>query len=673
MLSLLLGAVLLSAQQTTITVDGKQVTVQPGVTLKIYDLEQPIERLYDLVPNQTPNANVVRSVINYTTPEHWEGYSKDFMAVLEGYIQILEEREYIFRVSSDDGSEFTINGKTILNDGIHAESPRDLRMTLKPGYYPFKMRYFQADGPHVLRLLWILPDGGIDLVPAEQLFTEAGVTRVVSPGKKRVIVPGGSLRPGHGLPLEDVHPSYRVITLRPESWKPQVGAMCLLPNGEVCVSTFQPNKSGDPTGVPDGKIYIVKGSKGQDRSKFVPQLISEDFYEPTALVAKGPWIYVGHRSGIDRIGDLNGDGIYEKKEKVTDAWHATNYHAFTFGLLEKDGYLYGALSVYLYTREIDQKFNYIGMNGPNPPYRGSAFKVEIATGKVEWLCGGLRTPNGLGWGPDGSIWISDNQGTWLPASKLIKLKEGSFYGHYNSRQPGVEFPDGSVGSLYAEKPETPPNLYLIQNEISNSPTNPVTIPSGEFKGQMWIGEITQGGINRVALDTVDGHVQGAIFRFTQGLEGGVNRIAVDPKSGEIFVGMIGGPAEWSWRDTTFGLQKLVPTGKSAFEMHSIQAIKGGFRVKFTRAVASNWLQNPENYLLSTWTYIPSPQYGGPKVNEQNLRVTKATPSRDGKFVDLMVDSLQEGYVVYFRINPKSTRGEPIWSSEAWYTLGKKPK
>jgi hypothetical protein len=41
-------------------------------------------------------------------------------------------------------------------------------------------------------------------------------------------------------------------------------------------------------------------------------------------------------------------------------------------------------------------------------------------------------------------------------------------------------------------------------------------------------------------------------------------------------------------------------------------------------------------------------------------------------VFLRAPGIKAGRVVYLRTRPTSVRGEPIWSTEAWYTMNAKP-
>ena len=83
------------------------------------------------------------------------------------------------------------------------------------------------------------------------------------------------------------------------------------------------------------------------------------------------------------------------------------------------------------------------------------------------MAGGLRTPHGIGWGPENGIFVTDNQGGWLPSSKLVQIKQNRFFNHYMT-------PAGPFES----QPVTQPVLWMPQNEIANSPSTPLYMSSG---------------------------------------------------------------------------------------------------------------------------------------------------------------------------------------------------
>ena len=93
---------------------------------------------------------------------------------------------------------------------------------------------------------------------------------------------------------------------------------------------------------------------------------------------------------------------------------------------------------------------------------------------------------------------------------------------------------------------------------------------GPYKGQMLHGDVTHGGIKRDFLEKINGEYQGAVFRFTQGLEAGVNRLCWGP-DGALYVGEVGMVGGWSWKEKQYGLQRMKYNGKPTFEMLAVRA------------------------------------------------------------------------------------------------------
>jgi hypothetical protein len=270
----------------------------------------------------------------------------------------------------------------------------------------------------------------------------------------------------------------------------------------------------------------------------------------------------------------------------------------------------------------------------------------------------------MGWGPEGELFVTDNQGGWLPSSKLVHIKQDRFFNHYTN-------PDGPFDA----EPVTQPVLWLPQNDISNSPSNPVRLEEGPFAGQLLIGDVTYGGLQRAFLEKVHGEYQGAVFRHSAGLEAGINRTVVGP-DGAIYVGGIGESGNWSEPGKLkYGLQKLAPNGENTFDMKSMSATEDGFRIEYTQPLSAEAMENIEqSYKVEQWRYVPTPAYGGPKVDEETLTVAAAEVSADQKTVTLEIDGLERGRVVHLQ-SPRpfaSTDGERLWNTEAWYTLNALP-
>jgi hypothetical protein len=216
-------------------------------------------------------------------------------------------------------------------------------------------------------------------------------------------------------------------------------------------------------------------------------------------------------------------------------------------------------------------------------------------------------------------------------------------------------------------------VWFPQNEVANSPSQPLSIPNGPFAGDLLIGDITLGGINRVSLEKVNGVWQGCIYRFTQGLEAGVNRLAWGP-NGSLYVGCIGGTGNWSWNGTSTGLQRLSPKPATpvTFEIAKISATSTGFEIAYTKPIPEAFLGNPTNYAVRQWRYQATAEYGGPKIDEQNLTVDRAISSADRTRVQLVIPGLKKGHVVHLKSDPPADDGSVILSTEAWYTLNEIP-
>jgi cytochrome c len=296
------------------------------------------------------------------------------------------------------------------------------------------------------------------------------------------------------------------------------------------------------------------------------------------------------------------------------------------------------------------------------PDRGHAIRIS-RDGKYESISYGLRTPNGIGVGPDDEIFVTDNQGEWVPANKLIHLKNNEYH--------GMRW--GFLDTLH-EPPEVAlPAIYLPENEIGNSPSEPVLIKEGPYKGQMLHGDVTYGGIQRDFLEKIDGEYQGCVFRFTQGLEAGINRMRFGP-DGALYVGGVGMVGGWSWKEKQFGLQRIKYNGKPVFEMLSVQAKHDGFDITFTEPVNDSVKINSIPLKVQQWWYLPTADYGGPKKDLLDLSISTITISDDRRTLHLAINGLKEKRVVYFRLpeNLKSRSGLPLWSGETWYTLNKIP-
>ena len=490
-------------------------------------------------------------------------------------------------------------------------------------------------------------------------------------------------RPGQLAPIEGPHPSFTLETAHPADFNPQVGALAFLPNGMLAVTSFSPPDHGNFWEEPNGTLYVIENPTEKDPSKIKVRKIAKSLYNPLGMVYVDDALYIRDRDEVSKWTDTDNDGIPDEKETFSSGWISDNYHHFTFGLPYHEGHFYLTLSTNITIGDMRKKEHIKGptpsLNGPNPELRGCLLKIDAKTGEYEPVVGGLRTPNGVSLGPDGHIIMPDNQGAWKPASGIYFDKQGAFFGHYNNTAVTSDFyPEGGAPSAFSDQPITPPAVWIPQNECANSPGEMIEIKEGnQHAGQYLMAEITRGGIRRVFFEEVDGTWQGAIFRHSHGFEAGTNRLEWGP-DGCLYVGCMGHKGNWSYKGKKTGLQRLRPTGKTAFEYDKIEATKDGFRVSFTKPVDKALLENPDSYSIHAWTYKQTPNYGGPKIpkdkKQQAVGVKSAKAAADGKSVEITLDKERVANHVYHIVClVPSKEGEQMWTSEAWYTFHKAPK
>lgn len=82
------------------------------------------------------------------------GEGQPYGLIFTGYVQVPTDAVYTFRLTSDDGSALSIDGRGVVaNDGPHGTAARDGQVALAAGFHRLELRYFQAGGGQELELL----------------------------------------------------------------------------------------------------------------------------------------------------------------------------------------------------------------------------------------------------------------------------------------------------------------------------------------------------------------------------------------------------------------------------------------------------------------------------------------------------------------------------------------
>jgi hypothetical protein len=304
------------------------------------------------------------------------------------------------------------------------------------------------------------------------------------------------------------------------------------------------------------------------------------------------------------------------------------------------------------------------------------------------LANGLRSPAGLGTGPDNRLWYSDNQGEYMGTSKIFVIEKDKFYGHPSGLVdlPGMTPDSPDIAWDKVQNKRTNAVILLPHNRVANSPGNPAWDTTkgkfGAFAGQMLMGDQTQSNLLRIAFQTVDGVEQGSVMPFIDGLESGVMR-PLFLKDGSLLLGQTG--RGWQAKGGhVASLQRIVWDGKTiAPAITQMLATPSGFAIELTQAVAANIDAEQLKSLLTieSWVYRDAPDYGSDELGLQRDAIKSVALSEDRKTIRIDLASLaqakihpqQTARVYHAQLKTKTLfTGNAPEKMDAYYTLYKFP-
>jgi glucose/arabinose dehydrogenase len=486
---------------------------------------------------------------------------------------------------------------------------------------------------------------------------------------------------------------YRLVTIktsqasdsRSKNWKPapdslvlEVSGMAKLPDGRLAVA------------IRKGEVWLLSNVYDDPPSNVGYHRFASSLHEPLGLLFHEGSLVTVQRTEMTRLLDKNKDDICDEYETMATGWGVTgNYHEYAFGpKADSKGNLWLTLNLGLGLKG-EQKSAAIAnktLGVTQALWRGWGM-IVTPDGQLQPMCAGMRSPSGLGCNLSGDVFYSDQQGNWVATNSLHHLRSGAFYHHPESLasvdqqgstlEPVAEIPDGlpfpeAVKKLSILKP---PAVWLPYKKVGQSATDIMVDGSagkfGPFAGQLFVGEFTQSSINRVFLEKIDGEYQGACFPFREGFASAVLRLE-QGTDGSVFAGL----SNRGWSSlgpASYGLQRLVWTGRMPMEMKEIRAQPDGFEIVFTKPVNRESASQLNSYRLSSHTYRYQSQYGSDDILEKQLDVTKATVSDDGFRVRLVVSPLRELFVHALNASGvRSIDGEPLLHNEGYYTLNQIP-
>ncbi len=418
-----------------------------------------------------------------------------------------------------------------------------------------------------------------------------------------------------------------------------------------------------------GDVWIVSGIDN-DLLNIQWKRFAGGMFEPFGIKVVDGLVYVTCRDRLTRLHDLDEDGeadFYESFSADTDV--STYFHAFNFDL------------------QTDSQGNfYYAKSGQYTDFKlpGAIIKVS-ADGKTrDVVCTGLRTPNGMGILPSGQLTVSDNQGNWMPASKVSLVEQDGFYGYVQNRQGRVWAPDG--GKIDVKKvvpPETfdQPVIWLPQ-EIDNSSGGQVFVDDerfGPLSRRLLHTSFGQGNLFYLMVQEVDGVSQAALVKFHHDFNNGIMRGRVNPTDGQLYVCGLNG-----WNDngraglTDGGIERVRYTGKPTRMVADCKVANGELRISFNFALDPRSATELISYKALQWNYQWTGNYGSDafhpetgEVGKQELLIDSVTLSPDGKSLTLHVPQLRPVNQLHLSVNVNDTAGESF-AEEVYWTIHRIP-
>jgi glucose/arabinose dehydrogenase len=492
---------------------------------------------------------------------------------------------------------------------------------------------------------------------------------------------------------DDESDYYRIVSIdtpkaqtesRSPNWKPapeglalEVSGLAVLDDDRLAVA------------IRKGEIWILDGVHDDPPDNVTYHRFASGLHEPLGLLWHDGAFYTAQRSELTRIEDTDGDNFADAYLTAASCWGVTgHYHEYAYGpKLDGEGNLWITLNTGLGLKgdQLQRTIHNPTLNVRQGRWRGWGMKLT-PEGKLLPVCAGMRSPAGIGINADGDAFYTDQQGNWVGTNTLHHMREGAFFHHVDAlasagepdsplkeiaKVPnGLPFPD----AVRAVPQLVPPAVWLPYKKVGQSPTDILLDESGgtfgPFAGQFFIGEFTQAGMNRVFLEKVDGQYQGACFGFRLGFASAVLRMA-QGGDGSVFVGLTN--RGWSSLGTaSYGLQRLVWTGKVPFEIREMRAMPDGFELTFTKPLDPETAM-PEALALSSYTYLYHSTYGSDEIQRRELEITGASLSDDGLRLRIVADGLRPLFVHELTApGLRSIDGEPLLHPDAYYTLNRIP-
>ncbi len=389
----------------------------------------------------------------------------------------------------------------------------------------------------------------------------------------------------------------------------------------------------------DGDVWLVSGLDRSDGALRWRRFAS-GLFQPLGLKVLDGKILVTCRDQIVELRDLDGDeeadfyACFNDDQQVTD-----HFHEFAMDLQsDAEGNLYYA------------KAARHGLDAVVPQH-GTLLKVSADGSKSEILATGFRAPNGVCLNPDGTYFLTDQEGFWTPKNRINWVKKGGFYGNMWG------FTDVHDPSDDAMEPP----VCWITNDFDRSPAEMLWVESkawGPLNGALLNLSYGTGKIFVVLHQKVGDQMQGGMVALPiPAPPTGLMRGRFRPEDGALYTcGMFA----WGSNQQDPGdFYRVRATGRPMRVPIDLQAARGHLRMRFSDPIDRASGADVSHYQIKAWGLKRSPNYGSPHVDEHSVVVRSVQVSDDGRSVDLEVPDLAPTRGMEIRYDVRSADGQPV--------------
>jgi putative heme-binding domain-containing protein len=389
----------------------------------------------------------------------------------------------------------------------------------------------------------------------------------------------------------------------------------------------------------DGDVWRV-GGIDQASGELTWQRIASGLFQPLGLKIIEGQVYVGCRDQIVILRDHNGDGETDFYENFNSDHQVTeHFHEFAMGLqTDAEGNLY-------YAKAARHALPAL------VPQHGTLLRVSKDGTRTDILATGFRAPNGVCLNADGTFFLTDQEGHWIPKNRINWVKAGGFYGNAWGYHDLTDTSD----------PAMEPPVCWITNRFDRSPGELLWVPRGAWgplQGSLLNLSYGTGKVFVVPHEKVNGRVQGGLCALPlPAFPTGVMRGRFHPRDGQLYVC---GMYSWAGNQTQpGGLFRIRCTGQPVHVPLGLQATTAGLALTFSGTLDRPSATDARSFAVKTWSLRRSAKYGSDHFDEKAAAVKAARLSEDGKTVFLAVADLEPTWCMEIRYSLQSADGKRI--------------